>query len=183
MPIRRTLCVAILIAGAQSSPLRAQADPALPGPTPAALRDLLIAITLEMFSGWEPQRGSAAEAIARASRHFVEDSSFATMIDATYRGVYRVWAERMQVSIPQTFRDYRSQQHHVTTARLLPLGPEAAVLTVVYHVDFERADGRRGTTTSGPTLAFVRRSTGWKIAHYHGSHGAEVVGGNPCGPP
>src|SRR5262245_12367404 len=94
----------------------------------AALRDTLVGIVLDQYAGWEPQSGTEVDAIARARKYFVTDSTFAMIIDATYRGTYDQWAERTQISIPETYREYREQHHHITNARLLPLGDDAASL-------------------------------------------------------
>lgn len=141
----------------------------------AALRDTLVGVWLDFSAGWEPQSGTEVDAIARGRKHFVTDSTFAMVIDATYRASYDQWAARTAVSIPNTYRGYSEQRHHVSAARLLPLSDRAAALTIVYCVDFVRVDGSRGTANSAATLVFIRKPDGWKIAQYHGSHGPETV--------
>lgn len=144
-------------------------------PSATALRDTLVGIFLDFSAGWEPQSGTEADAIARGRKHFVTDSTFSMVIDATYRASFDQWAARTAISIPRTYRDYSEQRHHIAAARLLPLSNRAAALTIVYCVDFVKMDGSRGTANSAATMVFIRQPDGWKVAQYHGSHGPETV--------
>jgi hypothetical protein len=147
----------------------------------AALRDTLVGIVLDFYAGWEPQSGSLDRAIERGRRYFVTDSTFAMIIDTTYRSTYDQWAARTAVSIPDAYKEYQEQHHHVTAAKVLLLGNEAAVLSMRYCVDFVKRDGTRGIADgSGATLVFVRRPQGWRIAHYHGSHHPETLTDSKC---
>lgn len=145
-----------------------------------ALRDSLVAIVLDFYAGWEPQSGTLEQAIARGRKYFVTDSSFAMIIDTTYRYAFDQWATRTAVSIPNAYQEYREQHHHVRAAKVLPLGSGAAALTMMYCVEFVKKDGTHGIANSGATLVFVRASTGWRIAQYHGTHGPETVTSAKC---
>jgi len=167
----------LVASAALGGPLEAQQRPQL---NEVALRDTLVGIVLGMYAAWEPQSQSESAALARARAPLVTDSTFAMIIDATYRATYESWADRLLVSIPTAYRDYREQHHTVTVARLLPLSNDAAALTLTYCVDFVKTDGGRGIVNSGATLVFVRTPAGWKIAQYHGSHGTEVITEAKC---
>ena len=177
--MRRSLCCCALVALSLAGvvPLGAQQT----GPrNDRALRDTLVRIVLDMYAGWEPQSGSVTDAIARGHKHFVTDSTFAMIIDATYRASYDQWVARTAISIPTDFREYREQHHLIRDARLLPLGERGAALTIFYCVDFVKTDGSRGTVKNGATLVFIRLAAGWKIAQYHGSHGVEIITDTKC---
>ena len=171
-------CALVLVLGTASQ------QPAVAQPSTtvnaSALRDTLVHIVLDMYAGWEPQSGTLESAIARGRRYFVTDSTFAMVIDTIYRSAYEQWAARTAVSIPNTYQEYREQHHHVRTAKVLPVGDSAAALTMTYCVDFVKRDGTKGVANSGVTLVFVRLPQGWRIAHYHGSHGPEIASDSKC---
>jgi len=173
--MRRILPCVILLFALTSPRVHAQV------PVDNALRDSLVGIVLDFYAGWEPQSGSLEKAIERGRRWFVTDSSFAMIIDTTYRSAYDQWAARTAVSIPDAHKEYREQHHHVTAAKVFRLGRDAAVLSIRYCIDFVKRDGTKGIANgSGATLVFVRRPQGWRIAQYHGSHAPEAVTSAKC---
>ena len=167
----------ILLALALARPLDAQRV----GAGTSSLRDTLIAIVLDMYAGWAPQAGTLESAIPRSRKYFVRDSTFAMIIDTTYRSAYEQWEARTAVSIPRAHADYREQRPYITNAKVLAIGDRAAVLTLTYCEEFVKRDGSTGLlVNSGATVAFVRQPEGWRIAHYHGTHGPEFVTPDKC---
>ena len=129
----------------------------------------------EFSAAYEPGRLSVSNALDISKRLFDNGPDFSMVIDAYY---YPTWTSR-EAKIPErvasSLAEADKEAHHRTLdERVLPLGPDAAVLTRVYRYSFVDHLGRRGHQDSAITCAFVRRAKQWKIVQYHGSHGQRV---------
>src|SRR5262245_29233513 len=139
-----------------------------------ALKDSLVAMIDEWERAFEPQQMSEADALDRAMRPFVQDSSFVMMIDGLYYPTFQARADTQPLRL-KTSRGEMSETHHnMTAVRFLRLGRDAAALTMPYRYDFVTKTGQRGHHNSGYTMLFVRRPEGWRIVQYPGSHGPRL---------
>ena len=76
-------------------------------PNEPALRDTLVGIYLDFAAGWEPQSGSEQNAIARARKYFVTDSTFDWLTTTAIASVTRLMAAAAQWREPSPLESVR----------------------------------------------------------------------------
>jgi ketosteroid isomerase-like protein len=104
---------------------------------------------------------------------FTRTTDFSLAIDGWNTDSYEDWAAGIPNYMSDDATFFTSYKHEVKEIRTVPLAPDAGVVTIVYVWDRIDRDGIHERTDGVATMACRKEAGGWKIVHYHGSHGED----------
>lgn len=160
------LLLACTLVAAGTAPVAAQAPTT--GVTDAD-RQQMSRLIDEFLAVYDP--GGQPKELDVSTRLFDTGPDFLWIVDAQPQ---RSWAEReariRQRRPPAPGEGDKTGVHDTVFERIVPLGPDAAVLTRAYTYRFTTHAGQSGSQEGVITCAFARRGRDWKVVHYHGSH-------------
>ena len=135
-----------------------------------SIKDHLEGIAIEFLQSWEPPFYPD-----KALTLFTQSEDFHLVIDGIEIGNYRDWAEGVPEFMAHDRNSYESYSHEIDYIETVVLSPESGVISIVYIWDSVTRDGQHERTPGAITLTCREEECGWKILHYHGSHGEPEI--------
>lgn len=128
-------------------------------------------IVTAFLKSWEPPFDPEG-AIAL----FSQSSDFNLVIDGFEIGSYEEWARNVPNFMSDDDYFFTSYSHEIRDIKTVVLSPNSGVVTISYIWDSVSTEGIHERTPGAATLTCRLEENGWRIVHYHGSHGeAKVV--------
>lgn len=165
----RSLLIIILLIFAAFTGCRQPSSKLTPGGK-QEISDTLGNMAVSFLRSWEPPFHPE-----QALKLFTRTTDFNLVIDGLPIDNYQEW----ETGVPNFMSDdnyfFKSYRHEIDTIRTVVLSPESGVVTIIYTWDNVTREGVHNRVPGAITLTCRKEPAGWKIVHYHGSHGDEEV--------
>lgn len=106
---------------------------------------------------------------------FTQSSDFNLIIDGFEIDNYQEWARNVPNFMSDDDYFFTSYSHEIKDIKTVVLSPKSGVVTISYIWDSVSTEGIHERTPGAATLTCRLEENGWKIVHYHGSHGDAAV--------
>jgi len=134
------------------------------------ITDTLKVIATGFLRSWEPPFHPE-----RALQLFTQTEDFCLIIDGFLIDNYSKWAEGVPNFMADDHYFFSSYKHEIKDIKSVVLNKDAGVVTIIYIWDSITTEGVHRITDGAITLTCRREENGWKIIHYHGSHGDDQI--------
>jgi len=134
------------------------------------ITDTLEIIATGFLRSWEPPFNPK-----RALQLFTQTEDFCLIIDGFLIENYSKWAEGVPNFMADDNSFFSSYKHEIKNIKSVVINKDAGVVTIIYIWDSITTEGVHRITDGAITLTCRREENGWKIIHYHGSHGEDQV--------
>lgn len=138
--------------------------------TEKQVSDSLKNLAVEFLRSWEPPFYPE-----KALSLFTKSEDFYLVIDGFETDSYAEW----EAGVPNYMADdnyfFKSYKHEIKDINAVVFSPESGVVTITYVWDNISKEDIHKKVDGAITLACRKEGEGWKIVHYHGSHGDEKV--------
>lgn len=135
------------------------------------ISDTLQTMAIDFLRSWEPPFNPD-----KALNLFTQSKVFYLVIDGYTTNTFNEWQEGVPNYMADDDSFFKSYKHEIKDIRTVVLSPNSGVVTITYVWDnISRKDDIHKRVDGSITLACRKEKAGWKIVHYHGSHGDEKV--------
>ena len=134
------------------------------------ITDTLKSIATGFLSSWEPPFYPE-----RALKLFTQTEDFCLIIDGFLIDNYSKWAEGVPNFMADDVNNFNSYKHEIKEIKTVVLNKNAGVVTIIYIWDSITKEGIRRKTDGAFSLTCRCEENGWRIIHYHGSHGDDQI--------
>jgi hypothetical protein len=161
-----------LIIGASISLCSCQtADKSMSSEVQAQVSDTLKTIAVDFLRSWEPPFHPD-----KALSLFTQSKDFHLVIDGFPTNTFKEWKEGVPNYMADDNYFFKSYKHEIKDIRTVVLSPKSGVVTIIYIWDnISKKDDTHNRVDGAITLTCRQEADGWKIVHYHGSHGEERI--------
>lgn len=133
--------------------------------------DSLEKLATDFLKSWEPPFKPD-----KALSLFTQTDDFYLVIDGFKTETFKEWKEGVPNYMADDDYYFKSYKHEIHDIRTVVLSPESGVVTITYVWDnISRKDDMHKRIDGAITLSCRLEESGWKIVHYHGSHGDEEI--------
>lgn len=134
------------------------------------ISDTLKTIATGFLKSWEPPFYPE-----QALKLFTQTEDFSLIIDGSWIDSYSEWAEGVPNYMADDKSFFNSYKHEIKDIKTVVLNRDAGVVTIIYIWDSITTEGVYRKTDGAITLTCRREENGWRIVHYHGSHGDDQI--------
>jgi hypothetical protein len=135
------------------------------------ISNTLKTLAIDFLSSWEPPFNPD-----KALMLFTQSEDFHLVIDGLITTTFKEWKDGVPNYMADDDYFFKSYKHEIKDIRTVVLSPNSGVVTIIYIWDsISRKDGIHKRVDGAFTLACRKEKVGWKIVHYHGSHGDERI--------
>lgn len=134
------------------------------------LSDTLETIAVNFLRSWEPPFNTK-----KALSLFTQTADFYLVIDGFETSSYNEWAEGVPNYMADDDQFFKSYKHEIKDIMTVILSPESGVVTISYIWDNISNEDIHKRIDGAITLTCRKEKERWRIVHYHGSHGEEIM--------
>ena len=134
------------------------------------ISEALARVATDFLASWEPPFYPE-----RALSLFTQTEDFCLIIDGLLIDSYSKWAEGVPNFMADDKYFFSSYTHNIKDIKTVLLGRDAGVVTMIYVWESVTKEGVHRRTNGASTLTCRLEESGWKIIHYHGSHGDDQI--------
>ena len=138
--------------------------------TKQAIADTLGRMAVDFLRSWEPPFHPD-----KTLGLFTRSEDFCLIIDGLPIETYEEWARGVPNFMADDQNFFTTYKHEIKDLKTVVLSENAGVVTIIYDWDSVTREGVHRKTEGAITLSCRRESEGWRIVHYHGSHGEDQV--------
>lgn len=133
--------------------------------------DSLEKLATDFLESWEPPFYPD-----KALNLFTQSNDFYLVIDGIKLETFKEWKDGVPNFMADDDYFFKSYKHEIQDIRTVVLSSESGVVTITYIWDnISRKDNIHKRIDGAATLICRLEEAGWKIVHYHGSHGEEEI--------
>ncbi|MCF8364502.1 MAG: nuclear transport factor 2 family protein [Bacteroidales bacterium] len=135
------------------------------------ISDSLKTVAIHFLRSWEPPFNPD-----KAINLFTQSKDFHLVIDGFTTKTFEEWKDGVPNYMADDDSFFKSYKHEIKDIRTVVLSPESGVVTITYIWDnISSKDDTHKRVDGAITLTCRQEKDGWKIVHYHGSHGDERI--------
>ena len=133
--------------------------------------DSLETIAIDFLRSWEPPFNAD-----KALNLFTQSNDFHLVIDGFITNTFEEWKNGVPNYMSDDDYFFKSYKHEIKDIRTVVLSPKSGVVTITYVWEsISRQDDIHKRVDGAITLTCREEKAGWKIVHYHGSHGEDRI--------